>query len=216
MTDQHPTSWPRIVAIVPVGRLENAKTRLGGTLDAEERLALVENLLRRTLDATIASPGLAETLVVSPDRVALGIAAGAGARTLRQRSGRLNAGLRSARDDAVAGGADAIVVVPIDLPLISAAALAPLLAELAAVGPTGGPRVVFIPDRHGRGTNALGLVPPDVIDPAFGPDSLAKHVAAARAAGAAVVELGGPLTLDLDTADDLLLVERVEPELTVG
>ena len=216
MTDLQPPAWPRIVAIVPVGRLENAKTRLGATLDAEERLVLAQRLLRRTLHATIGSPDLAETLVVSPDPAALEIAAAAGARTLRQRSGRLNAALRSARDDAVAGGADAVVVVPIDLPLISVAALAPLLRELTAGGSTGGPRVVVVPDRHGRGTNALGLVPPDVIDPAFGSDSLASHVAAGRAAGAMVVELGGPLALDLDTADDLLLIERVEPELTVG
>ncbi len=204
------------MAIVPVGRLENAKTRLGGTLDAEERLVLVQGLLRRTLQATIASPDLAETLVVSPDPAALEIAATAGARTLRQRSGRLNAALRTARDDAIAGGADAIVVLPIDLPLISAAALEPLLRELAAGWPTGGPRVIVVPDRHGPGTNALGLVPPDVIDPAFGADSLASHVSSGRAAGATVVQLGGPLTLDLDTADDLLLVERVGPELTVG
>jgi 2-phospho-L-lactate guanylyltransferase len=216
MTNPHRAAWPRIVAIIPVGRLENAKTRLGASLDAEERLALAQRLLRRTLQATIASPDLAETLVVSPDPAALEIAAAAGARTLRQRSGRLNAALRSARDDAVASGADAVVIVPIDLPLISAAVLAPLLGDLAAGGQAGGPRVVVVSDRHGRGTNVLGLMPPDVIDPAFGTDSLASHVAAGQAAGAEVVELGGPLTLDLDTTDDLLLVERVEPELTVG
>lgn len=216
MTKPLPPAWPRIVAIVPVGSLENAKTRLGGSLDAEERLVLAQRLLRRTLEATIGSPDLAETLVVSPDPAALEIGAAAGTRTLRQRSGRLNAALRFARDDAMAGGADAVIVVPIDLPLVSAATLAPLVRELAAGGPTGGPRVVVVSDRHGRGTNALGLAPPDVIDPAFGTDSRAAHVAAGHAAGAVVVELGGPLTLDLDTADDLLLIERVEPELTVG
>ncbi len=38
----------RIAAIIPVGTIEGAKTRLGGTLDAEERQDLVEGLLDRT------------------------------------------------------------------------------------------------------------------------------------------------------------------------
>jgi predicted membrane GTPase involved in stress response len=37
----------RIVAIVPIGSLENAKSRLGGTLDAEERRDLVDAMIER-------------------------------------------------------------------------------------------------------------------------------------------------------------------------
>ena len=76
--------------------------------------------------------------------------------------------------------------------------------------------MTIVPDRHGRGTNALLLAPPDAIDPCFGGDSRAAHVAAARAAGARLVELGGPLTLDIDTPDDLLLVELDHPEAVRG
>jgi len=67
--------------------------------------------------------------------------------------------------------------------------------------------VSIVPDRHGRGTNALLIAPPDAIDVCFGGDSRAAHVAAAEMAGARVVELGGPLALDVDTPDDLLLAE---------
>ena len=42
---------------------------------------------------------------------------------------------------------------------------------------------------------------------------LLSHLASARSVGADVVELDdGPLTLDLDTPDDLLLVEELAPE----
>jgi 2-phospho-L-lactate guanylyltransferase len=68
----------------------------------------------------------------------------------------------------------------------------------------------MVPDRHGRGTNALLLAPPDVIDVRFGGDSRAAHAGAAAAAGASLIELGGELALDLDTAEDLLLVQRAE------
>ena len=47
--------------------LENAKSRLGGTLDAEERRDLVDTMIYRTIRATL-DTSIAETLVVSPDR----------------------------------------------------------------------------------------------------------------------------------------------------
>ena len=48
------------------------------------------------------------------------------------------------------------------------------------------PGVTIVPDRHGTGTNALLLAPPDAIDPSFGPGSFARHRLAAEAAGADV------------------------------
>jgi coenzyme F420-0:L-glutamate ligase/coenzyme F420-1:gamma-L-glutamate ligase len=67
--------------------------------------------------------------------------------------------------------------------------------------------VGLVPDRHGDGTNALLVAPPGTIPFEFGPGSRQAHSAAARHAGAAFVELDGPLSLDLDTGDDLLLVD---------
>jgi 2-phospho-L-lactate guanylyltransferase len=197
----------RVVAIVPVGALEGAKSRLGGTLDAEERRDLVDRMVDRTVRAALATPGIAETLVVSPDREALGAAASLGARTLLQRSQGLNRGLGEARDDALAGGADAIVVVPIDLPFVSPDALAELIAPLAVVPER--PLVVLVADRHARGTNGLVLAPPDAIEFGFGGDSRAAHAACAADAAARYVELDGPLSVDLDTPDDLLFVEAL-------
>ena len=85
---QHPS---RLAAIIPVGTIEGAKTRLGGRLDAEERQDLVERLLERTVRAALAVAGLHDVLVISPDREVLRRASDLGARTLRQRSTGLNA-----------------------------------------------------------------------------------------------------------------------------
>ncbi|MGH3993293.1 MAG: hypothetical protein ACRDSN_12640, partial [Pseudonocardiaceae bacterium] len=64
--------------------------------------------------------------------------------------------------------------------------------------------VSIVPDRHGTGTNALVLAPPDAIAPSFGPGSLERHVAAAETAGVAhAVEELPTLMLDVDTRDDL-------------
>ncbi len=64
--------------------------------------------------------------------------------------------------------------------------------------------VVIVPDRHGAGTNALLLSPPDVIEPSFGPGSFARHAARAHAAATVVrVAEVRSLGLDVDTPDDL-------------
>ena len=202
---------PRVVAIVPVGTLDGAKSRLGAVLDAEERLELTKLLARRTIGAAIAARGVTETIVVTPDDAVRDLASELGARALRQRDGGLNRGIDSARDEATASGADAIVILPIDLPDITSAAIEAVLAPLADPQR---PLVAIVADRHGRGTNALLIAPPDAIDVCFGGDSRRAHVAAAHAAGARLVELDGPLALDVDTPDDLLLAEaslRAEP-----
>jgi 2-phospho-L-lactate guanylyltransferase len=68
--------------------------------------------------------------------------------------------------------------------------------------------VVIVPDRHGSGTNALLLSPPDAMAPSFGPDSRHRHERLARAARleSQTVELGS-LALDVDTPEDLAAVE---------
>ena len=195
----------RIAAIIPVGSFEGAKSRLGEQLDAEERQDLVEGFLERTVVAALAVDRLADVLVVSPDRDVRARAAGLGARTLRQRSRGLNAGLREARADVVAGGADSAVILPIDLPLVTPAEIARVLEPLDGQGRV----VVLVPDRHGTGTNVLALNPPDAIDVAFGPGSRAAHRRAAESAGATYAEVDGPLTVDLDTPDDLVYVESL-------
>lgn len=191
-------------AIVPVRTLEGAKSRLGEVLDPEERRDLAVALLGRTVRAAVAARTIAGVLVVSPDPAALEIAAAAGARPLRQETSGLNAAVAEARAEARRLGAAEIVVLPTDLPRISAAGIEDVIGEARR---TPGPLVLLVPDRHGRGTNVLFLRPPEVIDVAFGGDSRLAHAARAEAAGVAYRELEGPLTMDLDTPDDLVLAE---------
>jgi 2-phospho-L-lactate/phosphoenolpyruvate guanylyltransferase len=200
---------PAIAAIVPVGTLEGSKSRLGDALDAEEREELADRLLTRTLVACLDADALSDVLVISPDRAVLRRAADLGARTLRQRTTGLNNGLQEARDDVVAGGAQAILVLPIDLAFISAHAVEELATSLTQASE---PTVLVVTDRHGTGTNVLGVRPPDAIDFAFGQASRDRHRAAAEAAAARYLEPDGPLAYDIDTPADLVLVESLRAE----
>jgi 2-phospho-L-lactate guanylyltransferase len=213
-TSRTPADLSRTWAIVPVRGLEGAKSRLGGQLDAEERLDLVTRLLERVIAAACASTRLAGTIVVSPDPAALELAVGLGAVGHAQTGGGLDAGLDDGRTAAVAAGATAILVLPADLPAVDGDAIDELLGRTgaqASASPTG--LVALVTDRHGSGTNALLLSPPSVIDFAFGPGSRTAHRRAAEEGGASYLELDGALSLDLDTPDDLVLVERLLPRV---
>ena len=78
---------------------------------------------------------------------------------------------------AVQMGADCTVLLPGDCPLLEPRELDHLLTGLPD------PFVTIVPDRHGTGTNALVLVPPGVIRPAFGEGSCERHQRIARDAG---------------------------------
>lgn len=194
--------------VIPVRTLEGGKSRLGAVLDPEERYELVAMLLREIAATALATPGVAEVLVVSPDPEVLEIAVEAGARPILQTSRGLNPALVEAR---AAASASRLLIVPGDLSAVTAADLA---AMLAAGDAAGTPSVVLAPDRHGRGTNALLLDPHDAIEPAFGGGSREGHAWLARRAGVPYVEVTGRpgLEHDLDMPEDLLLAEALRDE----
>jgi 2-phospho-L-lactate guanylyltransferase len=198
----------RLVAIVPVRALEGAKSRLGGSLDAEERQDLVRMLLERTIRAAAQVPEIESVVVVSPDPAILELAVQGGATPLQQVGEGLNEGLQQAVSWAIAGGASAVLVLAGDLPSVTGVSIGAVVASAAAAASPARAIVVVVPDRHGRGTNALLLSPPDTIAFAFGTDSAVAHEAAARAAGALSLEVDGPLALDLDLPEDLSLAEE--------
>ena len=210
MPATRPADLSRTWALVPLRGLETAKTRLGGELDAEERLELVTRMARRTLAATRDATHIAGTVLVTMDPAAARLAARHGAEAIVQRLPGLNAAIREARVRAVERGATAVLVLPIDLVAVSAEAIDALVmaAGAASRSNTTGGIVAVVPDRHGSGTNALLTSPPDAIGPAFGSDSRARHERQASDAGAMYLELGGPLTFDVDTAEDLLAADR--------
>jgi 2-phospho-L-lactate guanylyltransferase len=198
----------RTWALVPIRGLETAKTRLGANLDAEERRDLVVDMLRRTLVATRDAELVAGTIVVTMDPEAAGLARDHHAVGLVEQAPGLNGAIAAARSVAIARGATAVLVLPADLPAIDAGAIDAVITEARArAGDRSSGVVALVGDRHGSGTNALLVSPSALIDPMFGPASRDRHRAAAAGAGATFVELGGPLTLDVDTADDLVVAE---------
>jgi len=190
----------RTVAVLPVKRFGAAKQRLSAGLDAPARARLAEAMVRDVLDALGRARGLDGVVVVTSEPRAAGAAREAGAEVLadEREAGQSPAaalGVALARDR----GAERALLVPGDCPALDPGDVEALLAE-----PGDPPAVTIVPDRHGTGTNALLLAPPDAIAPAFGEGSFARHVDAARAAAALLTVREPPsLLLDVDTTEDL-------------
>jgi 2-phospho-L-lactate/phosphoenolpyruvate guanylyltransferase len=191
----------RTTAILPIKRLDAAKQRLSGELGGGSRRALALAMFSDVLGALRRVRRLDAIVVVTRDRVAESATYAERVEVLREdeEKGQSSAALAGIRD-ALASGFERVLLVPGDTPLVDPIELDALLerAETEELD------AVIVPDRHGTGTNALLLSPPDAIEPSFGPGSLDRHVAAARAAALAhAVDPVPSLGLDVDTGDDL-------------
>ena len=189
----------RTLAILPMKSFSQAKQRLRVELSDADRRALVDAMFADVLVALRRVPALERVIVVSGDRVAQRIGAGYGATVVEDDERGHNTAAKKGIDAALEDGIERALLVPGDCPLLDPKELEELLLH-----PAGERSALIVPDRHGTGTNALLLAPPDVFAPSFGPDSRRRHVADAELAGvpAEVVEVSS-LALDVDTPDDL-------------
>lgn len=192
-------------AIVPVKPLRWGKSRLAEILTQEERLDLNSQLLIHTIDTLRSIPEIEQILVVSRDQAALALARSNGARTVQEQgTPELNVALTRATLVAKKYATRGVLIIPCDLPLITAE---DIRAMLDKVGDP--PVVVVAPDRRREGTNALLVCPVGLIEYEFGPGSFQKHCQRAVEAGARleICELPS-LALDMDIPEDLRLVEQ--------
>ena len=205
--------------IVPVKPFNEGKSRLAGHISPQQRRALNRELLTRTLTAINQAHLDAEILVVSRDTHALAAAKRAGSRALPEKSQpctappssctpndtesepQLNAALTQAARHAAAHGATKLLVLPTDMPNLTA-------EDVRAMAVSRGrePQITIAPSRDG-GTNALMLQPPQAIPFAFGRDSFLRHQRLAAAAGIPVhVVQSDSLLFDIDLPEDYRLV----------
>ena len=195
-----------IWAIIPVKPLRSGKSRLAGTLTADERAELNRALLQHTLKTLADLKEVEHVLVVSRDPQALTLARMYGARTVREDGQpHLNTALQRATVVAQVYATRGVLVLPADLPLISAEDVHALIDHA-----TDPPVFVIAPDRHEKGTNALLISPAGLIEYDFGENSFQRHCQRVKDAGARLEVVNLPsLGLDLDLPEDLELVRKL-------
>lgn len=188
----------RVFAIVPVKALLEGKSRLSPIMNGSERQRLNAFLMRRTFDLVAAFPGIAQSIAVSADPEVAVEAEARGIIFVQDEACDLNAALAKATRTAIERGADAVVVLPVDLPLATSADLKRIIPDESDAGVC-----LIVPDRHRTGTNLLYASPPCDDLYRFGPGSFALHREAALAHGYRTLDADDPvLSLDIDEPED--------------
>jgi 2-phospho-L-lactate guanylyltransferase len=189
----------RTLAVLPIKNFTEAKQRLESVLTPGPRRALAEAMFSDVLTALRRSSAVEDILVVTRDHGAQQIGGGHGALVLDDDEPGQSAAAALGVRYAIEHEYERVVLVPGDCPMLSPGDVDALIAQAQ-----GSPSALIVADRHGTGTNALVLTPPDSLAPAFGPDSRERHVANAEAAGTTFELVSVPsLELDIDTPDDL-------------
>jgi len=187
-----------VFVIIPVKRLNNAKSRLSPLLTDDERKQFCLKMLEDVLKTVKSTKGVDQTVVVSNDPEVSHVAKNFDVAYLRERKTGLNEAVSEAVDWCVERRATSVLVLPADIPLVTPADLNRMLdlREKASM--------VISPSRSGKGTNALLLTPPDACPTFYGPCSFQRHLEEASKRGISFQMFRSQrIVLDIDTVEDL-------------
>jgi len=182
-------------AVVPVKRRADAKRRLMPLLASDERAALAHAMLQDVLSAVTRARALAGIVMITGEPSAAALAKAAGIRVIEDlEDAGMVPTLTKAGRQLAQEGRDGMLIIPADVPLITAADIETLASTHRAA-----PSVTLVPACGDGGTNALCCSPPAVVRLYFAEgDSFRKHQDEARASG---------------IAPQILRLERIEQDI---
>jgi 2-phospho-L-lactate/phosphoenolpyruvate guanylyltransferase len=181
-------------ALVPVNERAACKSRLAGQLSPAQRLALVRLMLAQVVAALRESNLVDAIAFVSAERDTIP----AEIPVLPDAGGGLNPALEGARQRLIERGADALVVLPADLPFVTGRDIDALVEAGRDAG------VALATDHPGLGTNALWLPARIPFRFQFGPGSPRRHLDEAQRLGLVPALVSSPgLAFDVDGPEDL-------------
>jgi 2-phospho-L-lactate/phosphoenolpyruvate guanylyltransferase len=190
--------------IVLIKDFNSAKQRLQPALGPKARRALARRNAQLAVRAAAAGD---RVLVVAGSEEVAALAQGWGAEVLAEpRQEGQNVAAARGIAKAVEGGADAVLLLSSDLPLVTVDAVRDVLESGVRMK---APVAVAVPAVGRGGTNALYLRPPHAIALHFGSDSLAKFQHEAKSRGVEfAVHHSDAMALDLDEPGDLARLRR--------
>ncbi|HXJ02708.1 MAG TPA: 2-phospho-L-lactate guanylyltransferase [Micropepsaceae bacterium] len=189
--------------LIPVKTFRDSKTRLAPHFSADARAALADALCEDFFRVVAHVTGATRVFVASHEPVALERARSHGWDIIVEteqisESRSVDAASRFCE----AQGVNALLRLPMDLPLITADDIDALLAE--SENP---PFTLLVPSHDGTGTNALLRSAPTLFPSHFGPNSLARHLEEAERRNARVKILrNANIGYDVDELADLRAV----------
>jgi len=187
-----------VYAVVAVKGLDTSKKRLSSVLSPQERMQLTLAMLEDVLNALQASI-IEKVVIVSNDYTLRDFAGKFNASHLVQKIAGLNSAVEEATEWCMKQGAQAVLVLPADIPLMSS-------EDVNTIVELGGcdEQTVVLSRSYDGGTNALFQNPPNLIHACFGPQSFSKHIEEAERRGICFkVHYSIGLATDIDSVEDL-------------
>jgi 2-phospho-L-lactate/phosphoenolpyruvate guanylyltransferase len=188
--------------LIPVKVFAESKKRLAPHVSPEARAELAAALCEDFFRVAAQVRGVERVYVVTQEPRALDWAQHNGWETIIETEQVSEShSVDSASQFCGAEGVEALLRIPIDLPLATPADIEAVLAEARDEA-----SAVLVPSRDGTGTNALLRSPPTLFPSHFGPGSFALHLKEAERCGARVKILHNPnIELDVDEIEDFRL-----------
>lgn len=198
----------KIFAIVPAKKFERSKTRLSGLLSERERVELASLMLEQTLTILASAPQVSCTVVVSSDeRASIMASRFAKCEFLSEPADKgVNSAVGLANELCIQRGAEATLVVPQDLPLLSNSVISKITTTACkSLDAAHSQRALVIcPSQRMDGTNLLLRCPPDVISTNYDDNSYRNHIKSAQKLGIVPDVISESATaLDIDTPQDI-------------
>ena len=187
-----------VFVIIPVKKLENAKSRLSPFLTQSERKQFCLKMLEDILKTVKSTKRIDQIVVVSDDPEMFHIAKNFEATYLRETKIGLNEAVSEAIGWCTEKEVTSALVLPADIPLVTPMDLNRMLALRKNAS------IVISPSRSGKGTNALLLTPPNACQTFYGPYSFQRHLDEASKRRISFRKFRSQrIALDIDTVKDL-------------
>jgi len=160
-----------ILVILPVKSLVQSKSRLTPVLNLQQRESFALDLLKRTLTVLKSSRGIGDILLVSWDMRVYELAERKGVHFLQEEGMCLNQALKQATQWSIERHFSSILILPLDVPFLEKEDIESMVMK----GENKEEIVIIAPDQENKGTNALFVEPPGILEYRFGRDSFRRH-----------------------------------------
>ena len=193
-------SW----VIIPVKPFKKGKSRLRAYFARQDLYALNYNLFVQTVENVKSADCFSHILVISSDRHAQAVAMELGLEVCPEsKPSSLNLAISQAMTYILERSSGQVLVLPTDLPNLKPDDLVAAKNYIPASG------ILIVPDYCFRGTNALGMSSPKLIDAAYGTNSFHNHCLQAQQKNLNLrIYYNQAIMHDLDTQPDLELIRQ--------
>ena len=192
--------------LIPVKNLKFANERLSSVLSQEKRTSLAYAMLEDVFNSVSRSIVADKVAVVTMDNKAMLMADEHGFIVIQEKgqeneSSSVDYALKICKQL----GAESVLVIPGDAPLIAAGDIDFILEKVKSH-----PHVILVPSADKLGTNAILRKPPDVLESMFGHDSFRKHMEQAekKKVPYEIYEIDN-IALDIDEPEDIETLRKL-------